>query len=418
MHLSISPEKTRIWYCNGCNWSSKYWGTWDTDDTENLSLCWSCKHEYSLFIRSLNVTLGVPQIKEIINAAKKITTPIITAKLLSAANLTGARMIKARIEKTLLGQMAKSVKIVISLDMETIQVSQLCIDHSVKQSVLQTSKLKLNEHQVKVLNPRKLEVFPHADKAKLQFELHRLKNKLPSVVVKGITMVQRAVVNKEQQKDRKNDVKGETYEFLVEGTGLLAVMGTEGSDGRNTKNNDIMEVKQTLGIEAARVSIIDEINYTMSSHGMTIDLRHMMLLADLMTYKGDVLGITRHGVQKMKDSVLMLASFEKTTDHLFNASVNGKDDKIEGVSECIIMGIPMQIVTGMFKLRQWIGKILEMKLENNNFYCGGRPYQTISKTFKDGSRFAINSSFFSCFRASFQRRKIYNKRLSVFVSKG
>lgn len=46
-----------------------------------------------------------------------------------------------------------------------------------------------------------------------------------------------------------------------------------------------MEVQQTLGIEAARVSIIDEINYTMSSHGMTIDLRHMMLLADLMTYK-------------------------------------------------------------------------------------------------------------------------------------
>ncbi|KAF3663733.1 DNA-directed RNA polymerase III subunit RPC1 [Capsicum annuum] len=308
-------------------------------------------------VASMNVTLGVPQIKEIINAAKKITTPIITAKLLSAANLTGARMIKARIEKTLLGQMAKSVKIVISLDMETIQVSQLCIDHSVKQSVLQTSKLKLNEHQVKVLNPRKLEVFPHADKAKLQFELHRLKNKLPSVVVKGITMVQRAVVNKEQQKDRKNDVKGETYEFLVEGTGLLAVMGTEGSDGRNTKNNDIMEVKQTLGIEAARVSIIDEINYTMSSHGMTIDLRHMMLLADLMTYKGDVLGITRHGVQKMKDSVLMLASFEKTTDHLFNASVNGKDDKIEGVSECIIMGIPMQIVTGMFKLRQCVEQV-------------------------------------------------------------
>lgn len=54
----------------------------------------------------------------------------------------------------------------------------------------------------------------------------------------------------------------------------------------------------------------------------------------------------------MKDSVLMLASFEKTTDHLFNASVNGRDDKIEGVTECIIMGIPMTIGTGMFKLRQ------------------------------------------------------------------
>nr|GMC61229.1 DNA-directed RNA polymerase III subunit 1-like [Ipomoea batatas] len=54
----------------------------------------------------------------------------------------------------------------------------------------------------------------------------------------------------------------------------------------------------------------------------------------------------------MKDSVLTLASFEKTSDHLFNASVSGRDDKIEGVGECIIMGIPMQMGTGMFKVMQ------------------------------------------------------------------
>lgn len=134
-------------------------------------------------------------------------------------------------------------------------------------------------------------------------------------------------------------------------------MGTEGVNGYETKSNHIMEVQQTLGIEAARSSIIDEIKHTMSSHGMTIDIRHMMLLADLMTFKGEVLGITRHGVQKMKDSVLMLASFEKTADHLFNASVNGRDDKIEGVSECIIMGIPMQIGTGMLKVRQRVQQV-------------------------------------------------------------
>ena len=65
-----------------------------------------------------------------------------------------------------------------------------------------------------------------------------------------------------------------------------------------------------------------------------------------------MLGITRFGVAKMKDSVLMLASFEKTTDHLFDAAVFAKRDAIEGVSECIIMGIPMPIGTGMFKLVQ------------------------------------------------------------------
>lgn len=62
-------------------------------------------------------------------------------------------------------------------------------------------------------------------------------------------------------------------------------MGTEGVDGCNTTSNHILEVQQCLGIEAARKKIIDEIQYTMSSHGMTIDIRHMMLLADLMTFK-------------------------------------------------------------------------------------------------------------------------------------
>ena len=75
-----------------------------------------------------------------------------------------------------------------------------------------------------------------------------------------------------------------------------------------------------------------------------------MLLADLMTNKGEVLGITRFGIAKMKDSVLMLASFEKTTDHLFNAALHGRSDDIVGVSESIIMGKPMPIGSGLCKI--------------------------------------------------------------------
>ena len=63
------------------------------------------------------------------------------------------------------------------------------------------------------------------------------------------------------------------------------------------------------------------------------------------------MGITRFGMAKMKDSVLMLASFEKTTDHLFDAALHGRVDTIDGVSECIIMGIPMPVGTGMFRLQ-------------------------------------------------------------------
>mmetsp|Transcript_274 Transcript_274/g.330 ORF Transcript_274/g.330 Transcript_274/m.330 type:complete len:96 (+) Transcript_274:1921-2208(+) len=85
----------------------------------------------------------------------------------------------------------------------------------------------------------------------------------------------------------------------------------------------------------------------MGAYGIGIDSRHLLLLSDVMTFKGEVLGITRFGVSKMRESVLMLASFEKTTDHLFDAAVHGRSDEIVGVSECIIMGTPIPIGTGL-----------------------------------------------------------------------
>jgi hypothetical protein len=77
------------------------------------------------------------------------------------------------------------------------------------------------------------------------------------------------------------------------------------------------------------------------------------MLLVLMLWAGwNILGITRYGIAKMKSGVLMLASFEKTSEHLFNASYSGREDKIEGVSECIILGIHMQLGTGILKVRQ------------------------------------------------------------------
>lgn len=107
-------------------------------------------------------------------------------------------------------------------------------------------------------------------------------------------------------------------------------MGTPGVAGLATRSNHVAEVVATLGIEAARATVMEEIAYTMGQHGMAIDARHTMLLADCMTARGEVLGITRFGIAKMKDSVLMLASFEKTTDHLFDAALHGRVDDITG----------------------------------------------------------------------------------------
>ncbi|KAJ3108015.1 hypothetical protein HDU97_002595 [Phlyctochytrium planicorne] len=306
-------------------------------------------------VASMNITLGVPRIKEIINASKKIATPIITAQLLPGTNQDerAVRVVKGRIEKTTLEDVTDYIEEIVSsnecairlkIDTEAISKLQLEVSlDSIVDSLLRARKLKLTDAKPNSVKVRVID--PKGDKATTFNMMQSLKRQLPKVPIKGIPTVSRAVISKIDPKDSK-------LQLLVEGSGLLEVMGTEGIEGKQTRSNSIVESCTILGIEAARTKIIDEIVYTMESHGMTIDKRHVMLLADLMTFKGEVLGITRFGIAKMKDSVLMLASFEKTTDHLFEASFHGKKDQINGVSECIIMGIPMGIGSGIFQLLQ------------------------------------------------------------------
>ncbi|KAH8106355.1 beta and beta-prime subunits of DNA dependent RNA-polymerase [Cristinia sonorae] len=301
-------------------------------------------------VASMNVTLGVPRIKEIINAAKVISTPIISCKLVTSDHEASARIVKGRLEKTHLGDIASVLEeawapeytyIGVILDRKTIQDLQLelTID-DVKWAIVGHKKLKIKQegsgHHLSDYPKGRLRIY--IDGPDKYYRLRKLKRMLPEVVVKGIPSVHRAIINvkdKDDARGKKND-----KELLVEGYGLQKVMTTQGIVGEHTSSNHVIEAAQVLGIEAARRTIINEIQFTMQSHGMSIDPRHVMLLGDVMTYKGEVLGITRFGVAKMKDSVLMLASFEKTTDHLFDASAYGKMDSITGVSESIIMGNP------------------------------------------------------------------------------
>lgn len=139
----------------------------------------------------------------------------------------------------------------------------------------------------------------------LNAELSRLVNAIPNVVIAGLQNVSRAVIAVD------DTTKPETYKLCVEGTGLGHVMATYGVIGHKTKSNNIWEVFQTLGIEAARTTIMNEITDVMEGHGMTVDHRHIMLLASQMTSRGEVLGITRHGLAKMRESVFNLASVRK-----------------------------------------------------------------------------------------------------------
>jgi len=182
------------------------------------------------------------------------------------------------------------------------------------------------------------------------FDIKRVKALLPDVLVCGINTVTRTLLIQEDEKGDDEETNL-SHHLIVEGMNCLCeVLGEIGVDAKKTKTNHIIEMSAVLGIEAARSTIIEEIEKTYSNYGIEVDPRHLMLLADVMCFKGEVLGIQRHGISKMKQSVLMLASFEKTADLLFDAAVHGYSDDVKGVSECIIMGIPSPVGTGTFNI--------------------------------------------------------------------
>jgi len=310
-------------------------------------------------LASMNITQGVPRIKEIINASKSISTPIIDTKLEVDDDAEYARRVKGRIEKTTLGEVSTYLDemfmpddcfILIKLDIDRIRLLKLEVNaDSIAHSIC-TSKLRVKQSAITIFSETVITVKPTPSaKVSMYHSLQQLKEQLPNIVIKGLPTISRAVIHIDEGK-----AKGEktSYKLLVEGDNMREVMATYGVKNTTTKSNNVAEMRSTLGIEAARGTIASEILSLMEAHSMSIDKRHVALLADLMSCRGEILGITRHGLAKMKESVLMLASFERTSDHLFEASYYGQEDKITGVSECIIMGIPMSIGTGLFKLMQ------------------------------------------------------------------
>ncbi|KAI1850587.1 hypothetical protein JX265_004297 [Neoarthrinium moseri] len=323
-------------------------------------------------VAGMSITQGVPRIKEIINASKTISTPVITCPLENKRQIEVARVVRGRIEKTFIEDILRYIEdewedsrvyITLAIDMEALEAMNLGIGlYNVRDAIVKAKKLKILEGDMRVYpSDGTIEIsvsLPDESKSRsvrskvatteiaadLLTRVSHLKRVLPAVPVSGYPEAMRAIIQ------TGDDM---THTVLVEGYGLRQCMNTEGVIGTKTISNNVMECKEVLGIEAARTTIAKEIGDVMGDMG--IDPRHMELLADVMTYKGEVLGITRFGLSKMRDSVLQLASFEKTPDHLFEAAAGMKGDKIEGVSEKIIMGQTMTVGTGAFQVVRKLG---------------------------------------------------------------
>ncbi|MFQ6135950.1 MAG: DNA-directed RNA polymerase subunit A'' [Candidatus Hydrothermarchaeales archaeon] len=290
-------------------------------------------------VAELNVTLGLPRIMEIVDARKQPSTPTMTIFLGEeySKDVEKAKEIAAQIETTTVGDVVASVEtdliesqVVLNLDESEVSRNGIGVEEIVE---------RLNKSKIKVRDWSDGKIMITAKNSSMK-DLRKIANKTKEVHLKGIKDVKRAVIRKET---------GE-YVIYTEGSNLKEVLKIKGVDKTKTKTNHILEIEKVLGIEAARNAIINEILDTLSEQGLRVDVRHIMLIADMMTIDGTVKAIGRHGVSGEKASVLARAAFEITVDHLLRAGVRGEYEELEGIVENVIVGQPVRLGTGMVDL--------------------------------------------------------------------
>ena len=172
-------------------------------------------------------------------------------------------------------------------------------------------------------------------------KIRRSLNKLKNVRIQGIRGIEKVILSKSG--DGENVIK-------TRGTNLKALVKLPEIDGAKTTTNDIKEISKVLGIEAGRIAVVNELSGVLRENGIAVDIRHIMLLSDLMTWDGEIRGIVRTGITRGKSSPFARASFEETVKHLLEASFSGEVEQLEGVVENIIVGQPIKVGTGRVSL--------------------------------------------------------------------
>jgi DNA-directed RNA polymerase subunit A" len=294
-------------------------------------------------VAEINVTLGLPRLIEIVDARRIPSTPMMTVRLIGMASEDEniARRVSSEIEMTNLLDIASietditNMRLVIRPDQRKMDARGVKVDDIVER----LNKVKAARGQVEI---RDSDIVVSSDEPSYK-KLQTVYDAVKGVKIKGLDGIVRAVI-------RKDEKAGNKWVIYTEGSNLREVLKIAGVDQTRTMTNSIQEVADVLGIEAARNSIIREAHSTLSEQGLSVDIRHIMLVADLMTNDGYVKAIGRHGISGRKSSVLARAAFEITAAHLLHAAMVGEVDHLDGVAENIIVGQPVTLGTGAVNL--------------------------------------------------------------------
>ncbi len=168
-------------------------------------------------------------------------------------------------------------------------------------------------------------------------EIYKIKEKVKLIPIKGVKGISQVLPVK----------RGDEYVIITAGSNLYEVLNLEFVDNTRTTTNNVLEIADVLGIEAARQSIINEVYKVIESQGLNVDIRHIMLVSDTMSVSGSVKGITRYGIVSEKSSVLARASFETPIKHIINASLVGELDTLNSVVENVMLNQPVPVGTGL-----------------------------------------------------------------------
>ena len=286
-------------------------------------------------VAELNVTLGLPRLIEIVDARKKISTP--TMDIFFEDEYKNdeefVRRLANKIGKSTINDILSDfnleyadMQVVATLDENKIRQKRLDYDDIMAHIIKQFKKVEVEDNYKLTFKPRNPTIR----------EIRLLGDKVRDLQISGTKGIGKVII-------RKGD---DEWILHTEGSNLKAIFNEEGIDKARSTTNDIHEIETVLGIEAARNAIVYELNRTLSDQGLTVDIRHIMLVADMMTSEGVVKSIGRHGISGEKSSVLARAAFEETGKHLLHASIRGEMDDLTGIIENIIIGQPIPLGTG------------------------------------------------------------------------
>ncbi|MEN3048078.1 MAG: DNA-directed RNA polymerase subunit A' [Candidatus Caldarchaeales archaeon] len=287
-------------------------------------------------VREQSILLGLPRLIEIVDARREPSTPIMRIHLRPphSSDPKLAKQVARNIQSTYLRDVVTSFSVdlrkgqlVMKLDPEAMR--ELGVTRKHLESALKQYSPQVLERELRVTVPKE-----HLT------DVTSFRESVLSAKVKGLRKITKAIVKRE----------GDEYYIETEGSNLKDVLSVPEVDPRRVKTNDIHEVAEVLGIEAARALIIDEIVNVLKEQGLDVDVRHIMLVADMMTVDGSVKQIGRHGVVRLKSSVLARAAFEISVQTLLEAAMRGETDYLKSNVERILMGKEVPVGTGMVQL--------------------------------------------------------------------